>query len=201
MPPKSGNEHPLGACDPGQTRHSPDPVFTADPAGGPPTPLLLRQLWPTHPTAASAAVARYSPAVPAQAQQGPSRPSSRTSMSTRAVPTNPRSRPEPIRFFRILPTASFVRQAFAREDGPPNRRVPRERRPPLLRQYHLRASPEVHSKISWQPQLLHSLRLPNLTPTSKPRPNPRTFDHPRLDDLKPISAILNKAERGDEAPN
>ncbi|KDR83307.1 hypothetical protein GALMADRAFT_132774 [Galerina marginata CBS 339.88] len=71
MPPKSGNERPLGARDPGQTRRPPDPVFTADPAGGPPTP-----------TAASAAVARYSSDVPSQARQGPSRPSSRTSMTT-----------------------------------------------------------------------------------------------------------------------
>ncbi|KDR74547.1 hypothetical protein GALMADRAFT_141575 [Galerina marginata CBS 339.88] len=71
MPPKSGNERPPGARDPGQTTRPPDPVFTADPAGGPPTP-----------TAASAAVARYSSDVPSQGRQGPSRLSSRTSFST-----------------------------------------------------------------------------------------------------------------------
>ncbi|KDR77369.1 hypothetical protein GALMADRAFT_139352 [Galerina marginata CBS 339.88] len=38
-------------------------------------------------------------------------------------PTPSRVQPRPICFFRILPTASFVRQAFARGDGPPNRRV------------------------------------------------------------------------------
>ncbi|KDR80484.1 hypothetical protein GALMADRAFT_136959 [Galerina marginata CBS 339.88] len=71
MPPKSGSERPPGARDSGSTKRPPDPVFTADPAGGPPLP-----------TAASAAVARYSPAVPSQARQGPSRPSSRASAST-----------------------------------------------------------------------------------------------------------------------
>ncbi|KDR72471.1 hypothetical protein GALMADRAFT_142797 [Galerina marginata CBS 339.88] len=68
MPPKSGSKRPPGARDSGSTKRPPDPVFTADPAGGPPVP-----------TAASAAVARYASDVPSQARQGPSRPSSRTS--------------------------------------------------------------------------------------------------------------------------
>ncbi|KDR65284.1 hypothetical protein GALMADRAFT_148806, partial [Galerina marginata CBS 339.88] len=71
MPPKSGSERPPGARDSGSTKRPPDPVFTADPAGGPPVP-----------TAASAAVARYASDVPSQARQGPSRPSSRASAST-----------------------------------------------------------------------------------------------------------------------
>ncbi|KDR65692.1 hypothetical protein GALMADRAFT_148464 [Galerina marginata CBS 339.88] len=71
MPPKSGSERPPGARDSGSTKRPPDPVFTADPAGGPPVP-----------TAASAAVACYASDVPSQARQGPSRPSSRTSFST-----------------------------------------------------------------------------------------------------------------------
>ncbi|KDR65462.1 hypothetical protein GALMADRAFT_148669 [Galerina marginata CBS 339.88] len=71
MPPKPGGERPPGARDSSSTKRPPDPVFTADPAGGPPIP-----------TAASAAVARYASDVPSQARQGPSRPSSRTSTST-----------------------------------------------------------------------------------------------------------------------
>ncbi|KDR64948.1 hypothetical protein GALMADRAFT_149136 [Galerina marginata CBS 339.88] len=71
MPPKSGSERPPGARDSGSTKRPPDPVFTANPAGGPPVP-----------TASSAAVARYASDVPSQARQGPSRPSSRTFFST-----------------------------------------------------------------------------------------------------------------------
>ncbi|KDR75456.1 hypothetical protein GALMADRAFT_140956 [Galerina marginata CBS 339.88] len=108
--------------------------------------------------------------------------------------------PEPIRFFRILLTASFVRQAFARGDGPPNRRVPRERRPPSLRQYHLRANPKAAQRSPDS----HSCCTLSAFQTRRPLPNPNPTQepscHPNFDDPRP-DQLEEKAEWGDKAPN
>ncbi|KDR64993.1 hypothetical protein GALMADRAFT_138509 [Galerina marginata CBS 339.88] len=105
--------------------------------------------------------------------------------------------PEPIRFFRILPTASFVRQAFARGDGPPNRRVPRERQPPPLRQYHLRER---------TPRDLLAAAAAALSPPSKPDAHFQTRTRPEnLRATRPSTTRNpNQQEKdrcGDKAPN
>ncbi|KDR65182.1 hypothetical protein GALMADRAFT_148900 [Galerina marginata CBS 339.88] len=108
--------------------------------------------------------------------------------------------PEPIRFFRILPTASFVRQAFARGDGPPNRQVPRERRPPSLRQYHLRANPKAAQRSPGSRSCCTLSAFQTRHPLPSPNPTQEPSTTHALTTQNPYQP-LKEAERGDEAPN